>query len=150
MTDVFGIDSQLGGVFKGTSFAVTLGSVNSTLAGALVQSIQVAYSRSITRVWELGSLNQFYIQGRTEGQGSLQQIVGPAGIVSALLTGMSDICTASGQTMSLSAANNACAGAAGTAVMLDAPVATNFTLGSTVQGFLVDTGLSFTYVSMRQ
>jgi hypothetical protein len=150
MTDLYNIDSKLAGIFKGSQFAITVGSVSSTLVGALVQSIALNYSREITRVWELGSLNQYYIQGHTQGQGQLQQIVGPQGVVSAMVSTMSDICAASGLVMSLSAANEACTGNAGLTVTLTAPIVTNVSMGAQAQNMVVDSGMTFTFVSMSQ
>ncbi len=152
MSDIFGIDSKLGGTFKGTSFSLSVGGGSGDFRGALVQQLQISYMRQITRVWELGSRDQFYIEGHVEGQGTLQQIVGPKGLVSSLLTNLSDICAATGRTLSLSAANNACGGitTTGTTLTLESPVATRFTLGASVSNFLVDSGLEITFTGLRQ
>jgi hypothetical protein len=148
--DLYGISSALAGVFKGSQFAITVGSVSSTLVGALVQSIALNYSREITRVWELGSLNQYYIQGHTQGQGQMQQIVGPQGVVSAMISALASICDASGNVLSLSAANEACSGNAGLTITLTAPLATNVSMGAQAQNMVVDSGMTFTFVSMSQ
>ncbi len=152
MSDIFGVDSKLGGTFKGTSFSLSVGGGNGDFRGALVQQLQISYMRQITRVWELGSRDQFYIEGHVEGQGTLQQIVGPKGLVSSLLTNLSDICSATSRTLSLSAANNACGGitSTGTNLTLESPVATRYTFGASVQNFLIDSGLEITFTGLRQ
>jgi hypothetical protein len=151
MTDIYGVDSKLGGVFKGTSFSISIGGGTNGFQGALVQQLQISYTRQITRVWELGSTDMYYIQGHCEGQGSLSQIVGPKGLVGTLLANLGDICAVAGTTMSLSATNNTCKpGDSSTTVMLDNPLATQFTLGASVGNFLIDSSLVFTFTGLRQ
>lgn len=151
MADIYGTDSKLGGVFKGTSFAMSIGGAGGNLRGALVQQLQVNYRRQITRVWELGSRDQFYIEGHTEGMAQLQRIVGPNGLVDGITRALSDICSSASRALSLSAANNACAGtlAGGGTISLESPVTTNFSLGATVQNFVVDSGLELTFTGLQ-
>ncbi len=148
MADIFGLDNRLGGVFKGASFSLSIGGGSGDFRGALVQQISLNYMRQITRVWELGSRNQYYIEGHTEGEASLQQIVGPKGLVSNLLTNFSDLCTVSGKSLTLSAANNACDQSSGMTITLESPAVTRFSLGASVANFLVDSGLSITFVGL--
>lgn len=151
MADIFGTDSKLGGTFKGTSFAISVGGVTGDFRGALVQQLSINYMRQLTRVWELGSRDQFYIEGHVEGQGQLQRIVGPRGLVDNITRQLADICTAGSRALSLSAANNACTDSTlsgGGTIVLDSPMAVRFGLGATVQNFVVDSTLEITFTGL--
>ncbi len=150
--DLFGTDSKLGGTFKGTSFALSIGGAEGDFHGALVQQIQVNYSRQLTRVWELGSRDQFYIEGHVEGSAQLQRIVGPRGLIDNITRELNDICGAGSRTLSLSAANNACAESVlsgGGTIVLESPAAVRFTLGASVQNFVVDSGLELAFTGLQ-
>lgn len=150
MADVFGTESKLAGVFKGTTFRLTLGGGSGSLEGALVQQVSIQYERQLTRIWELGSRNQYYVEGRAQGQGSLQQIVGPKGIVTGLLNELSDTCTATTRALTLTAGNRAgSCGVDGEATMhLAGPTATSVTMGASAQEFVVNSGLVIMFTSM--
>jgi hypothetical protein len=150
MADVFGTDSKLAGVFKGTTFRLTLGGGSGSLEGALVQQVQIQYERQLTRIWELGSRNQYYVEGRTQGQGSLQQIVGPKGIVTGLLSELSDICKATSRALTLTAGNRAgsCGVEAEATMQLAGPVATSVSMGANSAEFVVNSGLVLMFTGM--
>lgn len=148
MTDVFGVDSTLAGVFKGTSFTLSVGGGNGSFQGALVQQIQISYRRQLTRVWELGSLNQYYIEGHTEGQGSIQRIVGPQGLVDDILANLADVCGAQSRVVSLAAQNNTCTTADGGTITLTSPTVTGINYGANVGNFLINAGMEMIFVSL--
>lgn len=147
--DIFGTDSKLGGTFKGTSFAMSLGGATGDFRGALVQQLNITYMRQLTRVWELGSRDQFYIEGHTEGAATLQRIVGPSGLVDNITRQLTDTCSAASRVVSLSAVNNTCAGADGGVITLESPVVTNLTFGATVTNFVVDSGVQLTFTGLN-
>src|ERR1700677_928733 len=125
MTDIFGVDSTLSGVFKGTSFTLSVGGgATGSFVGALVQQLSISYRRQLTRVWELGSTNQYYIEGHTEGQGSIQRIVGPQGLVDNIVAALSDVCSAQSRVVTLAAQNNTCTTGDGGTITLTSPTCT--------------------------
>lgn len=155
MTDIYNTDSKFAGVFKGTTFSLSIAGATSTVAGALVQSVQLSYARQISRFWELGSTNQYYIAGRCEGAGSLSQLVGPKGFISNIIAQLGDACTADKNTIQLTAGSSTCAfsdtqgnSAAQQSLTLAGAVMTNFTMGANAQNFVVDTGIQIMYTSL--
>ncbi len=154
MPDLFNSQSKLGGTFKGTAFALSVGGGNNggNLKGALVQSVQLNYSRQISRIFELGSTDQYFIEGRSEGQASLQQIVGPQGLINPILSALGNTCTANQRVLQLSAAANTCgfnaAASGGNALSLESPVVTNYSLGSQASNFVIDTGMQLMFVGL--
>lgn len=150
MTDIFGTDSSLAGVFKGTSFAISVGGgTNGSFQGALVQQLQISYRRQLTRVWELGSRNQYYIEGHTEGQGSIQRIVGPQGLVDNILSSLADVCGAQSRVVTLTAQNNTCTTTDGGTLTLTSPTATGVNYGANVGNFLVNAGMELIFVALN-
>lgn len=153
MADVFGTDSRLGGIFKGTSFKMTIAGGGLSLQGSLVQSLNVQYQRQLSRIWELGSTDMYYVEGRAEGQASLQQIVGPKGLVSATLKNLADLSCATQKraiTLSAGASGESCNGGefGETQLVLQGPVANGFTLGADAQQFVVNAGITVMFASM--
>ncbi len=148
MSDIFGTDSKLGGTFKGTSFALSLGGVSGDFRGALVQQLSVNYARQLTRVWELGSRDQFYIEGHVEGSAQLQRVVGPAGLIDTLTRNLANVCGAESRVLTLSAANNTCDGSVGGSMVLESPVATRVGFGASVANFVLDASLELTFTGL--
>ncbi len=154
MADIFGVDSKLGGIFKGSSFKLTLaGGSSPAIAGSLVQQIDVQYQRQIQRVWELGSRDMYYVEGHTEGQASLQQIVGPTGLVTDMVQDLGKLdCDAAKRRMTLSAVTNGefCSGATGggTSLTINSPVASSFTLGASAENFVVNAGIQIMFTGL--
>ncbi len=46
-------------------------------AGFLIQNMQANYTQNVTRLYEIGSPNVYYVGGRTQGSASIQRVVGP-------------------------------------------------------------------------
>lgn len=153
MADVFGTDARLGGIFKGTSFKMSLAGGGSSLQGSLVQQLSVQYQRQLQRIWELGSRDMYYIEGHAEGQASLQQIVGPKGLVSQTLKELADLsCQTAKRAVTLSAGTDGelCSGGemGETQLVLGGPVANGFNLGASAQDFVVNAGITVMFASM--
>ncbi len=150
MSDVYGTDSKLAGVFKGTSFALSVGGSGGSFKGALVQQLQISYQRQLTRIWELGSRDQYFIEGHTAGQGGLQRIVGPKGLVDDIVRALADVCTAASRAGTLSAVNNGCNDQqSGGLMTLDSPVVTGLTFGADVGNFLVNSGVQMEFTGLQ-
>lgn len=106
--DLYQQTGSIGGVYKGNTVALTLGSSGGEggLKGSLVQNIALQYQRDVNRIWELGSTDTYYIIGRSMGNASLNRIVAKRG--EDVLDALSDACTAINKTLTLTAAANAC------------------------------------------
>lgn len=144
MADVFNARGSLGGVFKGTSVAVTLGNGanngNTGQVGSLVQRIAITYRRNVTRIWELGSDNTYYVIGHTEGSLTMERIV--AAVTSDILDALADACTALNTTLNISSNANACANGASLSLQASGPVLVS-------RGFGADAG-QFVFTSSAE
>ncbi len=61
--------------------------------------------QQITRLYEIGTRNVFYVGGRTQGQLTLARVVGPRSLLSAFYQTYGDVCNALTNTMTFSMAN---------------------------------------------
>lgn len=152
--DIFGLDPKVNGVFSGTNFKLTLGgSSASSAAGALIQSFQVGYARQVSRIYELGSRNQYYIEGNTEGQGTVAGIVGPTALVDNIFKNLVDICQTRNNTLTLAAGNKICGFDAGTSndtsIKLKYCTATNLTMGGSAQNFVFNRAYGLMFASLE-
>jgi hypothetical protein len=79
VTDVYSRKVQYGGSFSADSVTMTFTADGGAVGGVgnLVQNLQMSYSQSITRLYEVGSPNTYFIAGRAQGQGMLGRIIGP-------------------------------------------------------------------------
>jgi hypothetical protein len=106
MADIFQAKGALGGVFKGTRVELVLGGGSGALKGALVQNIGINYTRNISRIWEIGSDDTYYVVGHTEGQAQLSRIIAKAS--NDILDALSDACSASTNVLTMSGGADLC------------------------------------------
>lgn len=135
MADVFNSQATVGDTFRGTNFQLNLGTAltsNNPIVGALVQEFSLQYARQVTRIYEIGSRQQYYVEGSTQGQMALSQIIGPKAIVDDLLSALSDICNAYSNSLTL---------AAGARLCPNDPANTNATPSTVTAGYCVATSL---------
>jgi hypothetical protein len=131
-TDIFSRDtSVLGGVFTSDRAKLFFGS--GLGIGQIVQQMQVSYSQSVTRLYEVGSNYIYYVGGRTQGQMAISRVIGPAGTMIAFYQTFGDVCNAKNNIINMQLAETDCSqgGATGT---------NNFDLANcvvTVVGFAV-------------
>lgn len=71
-------------------------------AGLLVQNMSANYTQQISRLFEVGSPNIYYVGGRTSGSASIARIVGPRKISQAFYSTYGDICRARTNTLHFS------------------------------------------------
>ena len=164
MADVFGIDSELGGVFKGNKFSMAVTGPNGAgeavdFEGALVQNMQISYQRQITRFWALGSAKQYYIEGRSEGQGTFSRIVGPQGLIDDLVEVLADLCSIRNRGITLTADERSeCVGwdtsesktPQTLALTLWGAVSTGISFGADAQNFVINSALNIMFASLRR
>jgi hypothetical protein len=105
MPDIHGRESaQIGGTFSvddckvvfagdGSSFLGT-GESGSGGVGMLVQNLQVNYARPIMRLYEIGTSFQFLMEGRSQGDSALSQLLGPRPLQTAFYQRYFNICNA--------------------------------------------------------
>lgn len=81
--------------------------------GLLVQSLQVQYAQSVTRLYDITSDRIYYVGGRTQGQLQLARVIGPVGTLKGLYSCFGDVCRAQKNTLSLELKETNCAGNVG-------------------------------------
>ncbi len=164
MADIFGIESGLGGVFKGNKFTMAISGQNGAgkevnFEGALVQNLQLNYQRQITRFWALGTQKQYYIEGRTEGQGTLARIVGPQGLIDELVEVLADLCTLNNRGLTLTANERSeCVGwnkgsgntPPALSLTLWGAISTGISFGADAQQFVINSSLALMFTSLRR
>jgi len=96
--DIFQAKGSVGGVFKGTLVAMVIGGLTAA-KGSLVQSVNINYARQVSRIWELGSEDTYFVLGHTQGNAALSKIVGRQD--TDVLQAMSDACQAINQVITL-------------------------------------------------
>jgi hypothetical protein len=107
MADLFGRNvSKLGGVFTADNAKLNFFGLP---IGVLVQQLSVQYAQSITRLYDVASPNQYYVGGRTNGQMSLNRVIGPAGSSVAFYTAYGDVCGSVGRNIKLQLQETNCA-----------------------------------------
>jgi hypothetical protein len=164
MADIFGIDSDLGGVFKGSKFSMAISGrtgsgQNVDFEGALVQNLQISYQRQISRFWALGSNKQYFIEGRTEGQATLGRIVGPQGLIDNLVEVLADLCSIRDRNVTVTANersecvawNNSDTNRPATlALSMWGAVSTGVSFGADAQQFIVNSAVNIMFASLRK
>lgn len=71
--------------------------------GLLIQSLSVSYRQQITRLFEIGTPAQYYVAGRTSGDGSLNRVVGPRVLQQSFYKKYGDVCQAATNDFRISA-----------------------------------------------
>lgn len=75
--------------------------------GVLVQSMNFNYTQNVTRLYEVGANGPngenfvYYVGGRTQGNFSVNRVVGPSGTVQYLYTKYGNVCNARSNVISL-------------------------------------------------
>lgn len=101
--DIFGSQSStFGGAFSADDALMTFPSIRDAQTGEataaevplLLQSASFQYNQAVTRLYELTSNNIYYVRGRAQGQGTLNQILGPAKLSQNFMTTYGSVCNA--------------------------------------------------------
>jgi hypothetical protein len=133
MADIFNAAGKIGGVFKGTTVALTLGGAG--IKGALVQNININYSRNVSRIWELGSDDTYYVIGHTEGQAQMSRIVSKND--GDILDALADACEAKGKILSMSGTADTCEGEGNFGIKMSGPMLISRSFAVDAQQFMI-------------
>lgn len=117
--------NNLNGVFSANKVKLQFAAngARSPISGVLVQSINFTYSQSISRIYEIGDqaqnsgqANMYYVVGRTQGQATVQRVVGPQATIAQIYSQYGDACKACVNDLVLNFNEQACCvgGKAGT------------------------------------
>lgn len=147
--DVFSREVTFGGAFSADGARVTFADFG---AGLLVQSLNYQYQQSISRLYEVGSPDIYLVAGRTQGQVSMQRVVGPKRILPEFYQQYGDVCNAGNNNVKFSASTG-CGGAVSTRQTIDIRHAIVTALGGAVNAndMIINESLTmmFLYLQIR-
>ncbi len=146
MSDIFNSEATVTDALRGTHFQLSVGRANdSAIVGALIQEFSVQYARQITRIYELGSRQQVYVEGNTQGQAALSQVVGPRDIVDDMFRALADICKVPDNNVTLSAGAKLCDGSAPQTLTLGYCSSTSFGINGSVANFIINKSVAIMF-----
>jgi len=58
----------------------------------VVQSLNINYEQTITRLWEVGSSKQYFVSGHQQGTATMARVVGPKPVAGAFMEQYGDVC----------------------------------------------------------
>jgi len=111
MADIFSRTVGFGGAFAADAAVITFTSMAGI--GLLAQSVSWQYQQNVQRVYEIGSSNVWLVAGRTQGQASVQRIMGPTAVAASFFTSYGSVCNATSNSISFST-KASCGGASNT------------------------------------
>ncbi len=98
--DIFGRQAlDVGGAFAADAAVVTFAGIDGGGVGLLTQSLNFQYQQQITRLYEVGSRQTFYVGGRSQGSASVARILGPRAVSAAFYSVYGNICNAASNTL---------------------------------------------------
>lgn len=107
MPDIFNrTTDSFGGSFAADSAKITFPALANRAgaeAGLLVQNLSCSYQQQVTRLFEVGSPNIYYVGGRTAGQAGISRVIGPRKLAKAFYQTYGDVCNAATNTLQFSA-----------------------------------------------
>jgi hypothetical protein len=107
MPDIFNRTTDaFGGSFAADSATITFPALinnGGAEAGMLVQNLSCSYQQQVTRLFEVGSPNIYYVGGRTAGQSSIARVIGPRKMAREFYQTYGDVCNAKTNTLQFAA-----------------------------------------------
>jgi hypothetical protein len=104
--DTFGrATDSFGGSFSADSGKITFPALinnQGASAGLLLQNMGATYSQTVTRLFELGTPNIYYVGGRTQGNANIARVLGPRKIAREFYLTYGDVCQARSNTLHFS------------------------------------------------
>lgn len=102
MADVFNRRAlTFGGAFAADSAEISLSIRNQAGVGLITQTLSIQYQQPITRIYEVGSQNTFFVAGRPQGTAAIAAILGPGAVNAAFFQSIGDVCNAVGNDLNV-------------------------------------------------
>lgn len=98
-TDMFSNTVEFGGAFSADGATI---SFDSKYTGLLVQTLQWGYMQQVTRLYDVTSTDIVLVSGRTQGQGSMNRVMGPSALTASFFTKYGNVCYADTNTLTVS------------------------------------------------
>lgn len=107
MADVYQRDGiGFNGAMAADAAKLTFKGLGNDGVGMLAQNINLSYTQQITKIYELGSNNVFYIAGRTQGQVQMARIVGQGSVQRQFYENYGNVCRVDQNNFVLSVSQN--------------------------------------------
>lgn len=98
--DLFGrVPLSFGGAFAADAAVLTFGGLAGGGVGLIAQQLSFAYQQQITRLFEVGSNNVYYVAGRSQGNASVARVLGPRPVTTAFYQTYGNVCNAATNTL---------------------------------------------------
>lgn len=150
--DIFSRKTDLfGGAFAADSSELILPG-SSDAKGLLVQQLQFTYAQQVTRLYEIGSQAIYYVGGRTNGDASINRVLGPRKLAVQFYTDYGDLCKAGSNTMQFKMSAKCPTGAqtrADATLVLGMTVITQVGVTMTAQDMLINEQLRMMYSGLK-
>ena len=144
--------SEVAGVFTADGVTLTVQGINGqAVSTQLVQRLQIQYAQNITRLFEVGSTNMYYVGGRAQGQASLDRVIGPALGLCNFYKTYGDVCQAKGRNLQFNLAQSDCSKAnavGGINLVLTSAVIQAVGLGVTANDIIITDMTSVMFASL--
>ena len=149
--DIFSRKTDLfGGAFAADSSELIL--PGSPAKGLLVQQLQFTYAQQITRLYEIGSQAIYYVGGRTNGDATINRVLGPKPLATEFYTDYGDLCKAGTNTLQFKMSAACPTGAetrADATLVLGMTVVTQVGVTMTAQDMLINEQLRMMYSGLK-
>ncbi len=86
---VFGASQKKSGAIRAQDCTLSIDGIS---AGMLAVNANLTFTRAVTMLFEIGSENVYYVDGRAQGQATLTRVVGPAALAGSFVMSLGDIC----------------------------------------------------------
>jgi len=145
--------TTLAGTFTADSAALTFGGTDANL-NTLVQNMQIGYSQNITRLYEVGTSNIYYVGGRTMGQSNIGRVIGPSSSVQAFYQAYGNVCAAKGNGFTLTLDETDCSTknpipSIPTTVLMSNVVIQSVNIGVQAQEMIISDNTSMIFSSLQ-
>jgi hypothetical protein len=94
MKDIFSRESSIGDAFSADDTELIF--AGGGMQELVIQRVSITYRQNVSRAWEIGSNQQYFIAGHQEGTLTFARVVGPKGMGEGFLTKYGDVCQAAG------------------------------------------------------
>jgi hypothetical protein len=125
------------GAFRADDLELTLGGVQGP--GALIQQANFSVTRTVNLLYEIGSVNVYYVGNRRQGQCQMSRVVGGSANFTQLLTEYGNMCEPKALVMT---AKGGC-GKGGATYTLEAATLTTVGASVTAQDVVITENLAF-------
>jgi len=156
MPDMFGRETVFGGAMAAESTFLKFASVeglSDMSTGLLIQQLQIQYAQNITRLYALEDSKVYFVAGRTEGQFTIQNVVGPSDFIGPFLKAYADVCKdrkAFQLTFAAGCGKSAAAGLGSNGIIeLQSPVISSFGLQMQAGNMVIATTLQGMFTALN-